>query len=649
MISPCSRPSSSDVVKVNSLGRDDNLGFSVGDWVEFKNHKTSLGRTVNNLVQIEQINRNTMEISVSEAVDGLDIQGLKIVRWEQSTENIPLSSSFVQIEDGIEVNFSSGNYRAGDYWLIPARTIDSSIEWPIGERKLPKGVKVSYAKIGIVEVSDEEIISITDCRNLFPPLTELPNSGGGCCTYHVSPEAGWERVFDRINEGEDAKICFDIGVYTLGSTIAIQNKGHLLITGCGQGTIIHASKLQVAFRFESCSSVDISDMAFGAGQVKNLSRDDVVSRKGAITVVNTPSLSIDKVQVSCGHGTKPQASCITYYNDNQNAGAIHITNCNLNVGFYQHGIVIVNSKRTVVENNVISVRSKPDRLTLVNRISADNRTRNAFMNILMSNISDEHNSNTNKTVRFGNLSLSFKTNPDIRNANIWEPLIRNNPPPSTISTNMELKEHLQKTILNLVLNKDTSILGLNRFVVSLSEQDPAVGFQAVVIGGEVSTDVHVFRNRIKNFLQGIHIGLSHRHSSGNEFDIINSVKVDKNFVSNTLPLLHNYSRHGIFVGNCERLNIDSNELDLNRMDRANKVPIDAIKVWGILGKKGTITNNEIYSSTRPDNSYSTGIKVKNLKQGEKTIHWNVTWNAISANIKLDLSGNFFDKYLDTNN
>src|SRR5690606_32049392 len=102
------------------------LGFSVGDWVEFKNHKTSLGRTVNKLVQIEKINRNTLEISINGTTDGLDAQGLKLVRWEQSAEDIPLSSSFVQIEDGVEVNFSAGTYRTGDYWLIPARTIDSS-------------------------------------------------------------------------------------------------------------------------------------------------------------------------------------------------------------------------------------------------------------------------------------------------------------------------------------------------------------------------------------------------------------------------------------------------------------------------------------------------------------------------------------------
>ncbi|CAH8296452.1 hypothetical protein EV196_11141 [Mariniflexile fucanivorans] len=638
----------SHVVKVNSLGRDEVLGFSIGDWVEFKNHKTSLGRTVNKLVQIEDINRNTLEISVNEAIDALDIQGLKMIRWEQAGESIPLNSNFIQIEDGIEVNFSGGIYVAGDYWLIPARTIDSSIEWPMGERKLPNGVDVSLAKIGIIEVEDGEIQSISDCRKLFPPLTELPKSDGGCCTYHVSAKAGWERIFDKIKEGEHAKICFDIGIYNLESTIIIKNKGHLLITGSGPGTIIQASKLQVAFRFDGCASLDISHMSFQTNQVKNQNKDDVVSRKGALTVVNTPKLSINKIQVSCGHGIKPQASCITYYNAQQNPGSIHVANCNLNVGFYQHGIVVVNSKRSVVENNVISVRPKPKKYSLLDRIKNDNRTRNAFLDILMSNISETHNSNTNETINYGNFNLSFRTNSDIRNANVWQPLITNNPPPNTITNTKDLQKYLKKTVLNLVLVKDSSVPSLNRFVASLSEEDPSLGFQALVIGGEVSTDVHVFRNRIEGFLQGIHIGLSHQHSSGKEFDIINSVKIEKNFVGNILPLIHNYSRHGIFVGNCERLLIDSNELDLNRTTRANKVHIDAIKIWGFLGRKGTITNNYIFSSSRPENSYNTGIKVKDLEYKEKVIHWNITWNSILAKTKLQLIGTFFDKYSDTN-
>ncbi|TXE07860.1 hypothetical protein ES711_10535 [Gelidibacter salicanalis] len=638
----------SDVVKVNSLGRDEVLGFSVGDWVEFKNHKTSLGRTVHNLVQIEGINRNTMEISVSASVDGLDVQGLKVVRWDQSNENIPLSSSFVQIEDGVEVNFSTGTYTAGDYWLIPARTIDSSIEWPLEERKLPKGVHVSYAKIGVVAVEDGEIESITDCRNLFPPLTELPKTGGGCCTYHVSPEAGWERVFDHIKENEDAKICFDIGVYTLESTVNIKNKGHLLITGCGQGTIIQATKLQVAFRIDGCNSVDISHMAFKTNQVKNQDKDDVVSRKGAVTVVNTPSLSIDKLHISCGHGRKPQASCISYYNTEQNPGAILVTNCKLNVGFYQHGLVIVNSKRSVVENNLISMRLKPESFTVRDRIKKDNRTRKAFMEVFMSNISEKSNSNTNETVRFGNQSLSFRTNSDLRNAKVWHALIKKNPPSDNISTIDELKKHLQLTVLKYVHSKDNKLPELSKFVDLLSEQDPSVGFQGIVIGGKVSTDVHVIRNRIEDFLQGIHIGLSHQDNSREDFDIINTVKIEKNFVRNTLPLLNNYARHGIFVGNCERLFIDNNQLDLNRMTRANKVPIHAIKVWGVLGRKGTITNNDIYSTSRPANSYHTGIRINKLRQSEKVIHWNITWNSIIATTDLDVTGNFFDSYLDTN-
>ena len=41
-------------------------------------------------------------------------------------------------ENGIEVQFSVGRYDAGDYWLIPAREANASVEWPAGDGPEPQ-------------------------------------------------------------------------------------------------------------------------------------------------------------------------------------------------------------------------------------------------------------------------------------------------------------------------------------------------------------------------------------------------------------------------------------------------------------------------------------------------------------------------------
>ena len=56
-------------------------------------------------------------------------------RWDQSgasatASGIPVSNTPIPLENGIEVNFSKGNFQAGDYWTIPARTANGSIDWP---------------------------------------------------------------------------------------------------------------------------------------------------------------------------------------------------------------------------------------------------------------------------------------------------------------------------------------------------------------------------------------------------------------------------------------------------------------------------------------------------------------------------------------
>src|SRR5690606_24116620 len=108
----------------------------------------------------------------------------RIRRWDSLGELKPNTNNttWIPLEDGVEVNFKEGSYNSGDYWLIPARTAIADIEWPFTTHQPPKGIKHSYAKLGILSLSDKVWTVSSDCRNIFPPLTELTslyNIGGG--------------------------------------------------------------------------------------------------------------------------------------------------------------------------------------------------------------------------------------------------------------------------------------------------------------------------------------------------------------------------------------------------------------------------------------------------------------------------------------
>ena len=113
--------------------------------------------------------------------------GLKLRRWDQSGPNAAAAgvnaslASWIDLEGGIQVMFStSGDFRAGDYWVIPARTATGEIEWPpfsvpntSPQPQPPRGVRHHYARLAIADVIGGTISIREDCRKPFPSLSEI--------------------------------------------------------------------------------------------------------------------------------------------------------------------------------------------------------------------------------------------------------------------------------------------------------------------------------------------------------------------------------------------------------------------------------------------------------------------------------------------
>ncbi len=126
-------------VTVASLGPDANLGFQPGQWVELSDNIDQFGPTANKpgtLYQIHSINQAALQVTMTTPVTGLHKKrNARMRRWDQSgssatASGIPVSSTPVPLENGIEVDFSKGQFQAGDYWTIPARTASGTIDWP---------------------------------------------------------------------------------------------------------------------------------------------------------------------------------------------------------------------------------------------------------------------------------------------------------------------------------------------------------------------------------------------------------------------------------------------------------------------------------------------------------------------------------------
>lgn len=335
-------------IRVHDMGRDEVIGFAHDQWVEILDDRMELADQRGHLVQIDTVNPATREITIKTAtplpvID--ETRHPKLRRWDQSgatatADGVEITTDEMPLEGGIEVQFSGGTYRSGDYWLIPARaaisTETGSIEWE--GLQSPHGIHHHYCPLALVDFDGSKFSLNSDCRHLFPPLTDitagdvrfdnnicqLPNAEtvqdalnglcqqrGGGCTLVVTPGSGWEAIFDRIADEQDARVCFHVGEYLLDEPITLANKGHLTICGCGAGTRIIASKAETVFEFEGCKSVVVRDLYAKSGVTGSGKGGQLKHLNGTLTFSACPKVTVENVELKCGAGAERAASCIS--------------------------------------------------------------------------------------------------------------------------------------------------------------------------------------------------------------------------------------------------------------------------------------------------------------------------------------------------
>ncbi len=174
--------------EVASIGRDDVLAITAGCWVEFIDDSHELLGQPGPLVQVTRTEGNVVTVDLTTRIGhALDValfpSNPRVRRWDGIVELKPVAIANVNAgweemaQDGIELKFAPGSYRIGDYWLIPARTATAAIEWPQEAGKpafrAPAGVLRAFARLALLEFVGGVWTPKSDCRPLFPSLTEL--------------------------------------------------------------------------------------------------------------------------------------------------------------------------------------------------------------------------------------------------------------------------------------------------------------------------------------------------------------------------------------------------------------------------------------------------------------------------------------------
>src|SRR5262249_55447429 len=106
--------------------------------------------------------------------------GLTIDSKDQAIDIlVTADGTWIDLEDGVQVQFTAGTYRAGDYWLIPARVITGDVEWPTDANDQPfplppEGVRYHVAPLAIVPKAGAQPIDLTLTFNAATGINLAP-------------------------------------------------------------------------------------------------------------------------------------------------------------------------------------------------------------------------------------------------------------------------------------------------------------------------------------------------------------------------------------------------------------------------------------------------------------------------------------------
>jgi hypothetical protein len=188
------------VLTLSGLGRDSRSSLAPGDWIEIADDDSVFEHVVPGLRQVESVDnqRNlvTLKDKTTSTVGTRADRHPFVTRWDHKPGDPRKggleikdgaavvregANTWLKLESGIEIQFEGSDpaqhYRAGDYWLIPARTATGSVDWPqkSGEPlgQAPNGIEHHYAPLAIVKWDGSAITMSRPFRRKFSNSTEI--------------------------------------------------------------------------------------------------------------------------------------------------------------------------------------------------------------------------------------------------------------------------------------------------------------------------------------------------------------------------------------------------------------------------------------------------------------------------------------------
>ncbi len=466
-------------------------------------------------------------------------------------------------------------------------------------------------------LQDDSIRSVQDALNTLCIL-----EASGCSTITVHPGPNWQRPIVALPRGVDVSICFRPGEYYLDDTLLIENTGHLKISGAGAGSRIICRGREAALHLSNCASVNVSGLSFEGGAVGDADQNNHLL--GALTVSGCEKVAVTNSFFKCAAGTRLGATCLTIRSSRQRSGHATVSDCELNIGHRQNGMLLLNMKHAFVQNNRLSVRPKPASMTLERQMS-DARFAASARKLLLNNT----------VVRgFSRVSTAGKQNlhlPALNNRQIyidspvagtdWRSAIMDSVGQVNVRSNQHLLAVAKSTARRVLVDRAfrARFRSFNEWFEVLRLQNPAYAQVGIVCGGEVASDIQLLNNHIKGVQLGVQVGVSHRNLRRAQRFSAGRVLIDGNNINLIVAPVTERRRGGIFVGNCNNLTVQNNQILTQRFPLSRRVRLEGVRVFGLLGRMLMMNQNYMTHC-------NIGIRVTPVEIGNDSVQWLIADN-----------------------
>ncbi|MBT9491861.1 MAG: right-handed parallel beta-helix repeat-containing protein [Paucibacter sp.] len=131
-----------------------------------------------------------------------------------------------------------------------------------------------------------------------------------CGERSVWPGMDAQALIDGLASGADLTLCFEAGHYALAGPLRLADLGHLVIRGNGAASLLSCSSGEAALIISDCDSLTISDLAVEGGRIGPGKGELGLGLLGALTVVDVPSVHIERLSANCDDAAAPGAACI---------------------------------------------------------------------------------------------------------------------------------------------------------------------------------------------------------------------------------------------------------------------------------------------------------------------------------------------------